>query len=70
MDIKIFWEKYNLYLQILCKRISTYQISTGTGAPSNRKDNVEPYEDDKEVFEPDPKLKVTANNSKKFSQQP
>ena len=38
--------------------------------PSNRKENVEPYEDDEESSEPESELEITAENGKEVNYQP
>ena len=67
--VKVEEEKNKLFLRILYERIGISQKSSGSGVPWNRKANVEPYEDDDESSEPDPKIEVNVDNNKEVNHQ-
>ena len=67
---KVEAEKQKLFLRILHKKIGTSHIPAGTEEPSNRKANVEPYEDDEDSSDSEPDLDVTVDNNKEVNHQP
>ena len=67
LNIKVKAEKQKLFLRILHKRIGTSKILGGKGVPSNRKENVEPYEDDEEACEHVTEIEVTSDNNKEIN---
>ena len=57
-------------MHILHERIGTSKTPTGTGVPSNRKENVEPYNDNQESSEPMTEIEVTTDGSKEVNWEP
>ena len=70
INSKIESEKQKIFLRILHKKIGTSHTPAGTEAASNRKANVEPYEDDEDSSNSDPDLEVTVVSNKEVNQQP
>ena len=66
---KVESEKQKLFLRILHKNIGISHTPAGKETPSNRKANVEPYEDDEDSSDSNPDLEVTIDNNKEFNQK-
>ena len=67
---KIEEDKQKIFLQILHKKIGTAHNPTGTEAASNRKANIEPYEDNEDSSDSDPDLEATVDVNNEVNQQP
>ena len=69
INSKVESKKQKIFFLILHKKIGTSHAPVGTEIPSNRKANVEPYEDDEYSSDSDPDLEVTEDNNKEVNQK-
>ena len=65
---KIEVEKQNLFLRILHKKIGTSHMHVGAEAASNRRENLESYEDDEDSSLSEPDLEFTIDPGKEVNQ--
>ena len=66
---KIEEEKKKIFLHFLHKKIGTAHKPKGAEAASNRRANIEPYENNKDSSNSDPDLEATVDTNKEVNQQ-